>query len=268
MPAPPSQELIFVPVHETALNGHWALAVICFPGLVVQKQPAQPKPEQPQPEQPEPEQPLKAGPSAKAKAGAKVEPEAPAPASVANAATAAVEEGAPVGAAAGIEPPPSACAACGACGATAQRVGEGAGTGTGTCTGTGAGAGAGAGAGTGTGAGTVARTCTAGHALAHRLLSGTEVGEVGEIDEIGELRCDGCSAAFAPRAARFSCAACDFDLCLRCAGPQPAPTADGKTGAEGGGGGSGAGSSAGSAPEPRATGEPAALMRAPCLSMS
>ena len=25
------QELIFVPVHEDAHSGHWALAVICFP---------------------------------------------------------------------------------------------------------------------------------------------------------------------------------------------------------------------------------------------
>ena len=35
------KDLIFVPVHESRMSGHWALAVICFPGLCVQKLDAQ-----------------------------------------------------------------------------------------------------------------------------------------------------------------------------------------------------------------------------------
>ena len=39
---PSPQDLLFVPVHENALSGHWALAVICFPGLVVARRNAPP----------------------------------------------------------------------------------------------------------------------------------------------------------------------------------------------------------------------------------
>ena len=34
-----SKDLLFVPVHELSASGHWALAIICFPGKVVQLRP-------------------------------------------------------------------------------------------------------------------------------------------------------------------------------------------------------------------------------------
>ena len=88
------------------------------------------------------------------------------------------------------------------------------------------------------------------------------------------------------------CAECDFDLCLQCAGPQPAcsPAAadgvgveggeaegggDGAASGEGSGEGSGAAEPRGAKAEPRATAGPtaaasgvgsaAAAMRAPCI---
>lgn len=42
------KEILLVPVHETRLGGHWSLAVICHPGLVVASTTGQPSPHLPQ----------------------------------------------------------------------------------------------------------------------------------------------------------------------------------------------------------------------------
>ena len=111
-----------------------------------------------------------------------------------------------------------------------------------------------------------ARMCPAGHALERSLLPLDATAK--SIAETTQLYCDGCQAAMCRdgNVAWFSCAACDFDVCLQCAGPQPAckPTATDGAGVEGGiaegggdsaasGEGSGAASGEGSAAEPRAT---------------